>query len=307
MKRVFSKISAWSRPRIRLFSIYCELGFLPWIRPRRQRKPRKTKKKSDGVYMGAREAIIPFLNDDAKRTFSHLLFRPGYMMRDYILRGQHEHYLAPLTALLVYYSIFSLLLAVINPSASRESIYNGILTGIKSVQVQEDSLFTWTNSKLPPALLDAAHDAIVLPRLDQYPEEADTPWKQSLAAVEGNIRSKGIPLFLGGFLLLWLSMASLLKKYRISFSGAAAASAYIMCQFCLFMFLALLLTWGKSSELGFLLSALLLFIDYRQLLDLGNKPAFWLTVKTGLLMLVFRIVLFLLIAGAVVLLAFARV
>jgi len=25
---------------------------------------------------------IPFLNDDAKRTFAHLLLRPGYMIRD---------------------------------------------------------------------------------------------------------------------------------------------------------------------------------------------------------------------------------
>ena len=43
--------------------------------------------------MGTFESI-PFLNNDAKRTFAHLILRPGYMMRDYIQRGQHEHYLA---------------------------------------------------------------------------------------------------------------------------------------------------------------------------------------------------------------------
>ena len=81
----------------RLYSIYCELGYIPWHKVRKPRKERRARKKGNGVYMGTREAIIPFLNDDSKRTFSQLLLRPGYLMRDYILRGKHESYLAPLT------------------------------------------------------------------------------------------------------------------------------------------------------------------------------------------------------------------
>ena len=129
----------------------------------------------------------------------------------------------------------------------------------------------------------------------------DTPWKESLAAIEGDIRSKGIPLFLGNFLLIWLAMAFLLRKYGVSVSGAAAASAYVLCQFCIFMFLALILSFGQNSKLGVLLMGLLLFIDYRQMLGIKNKPAFWLTVKTGLVYLAICFLLLLIaIAGIIV-------
>ena len=48
------------------------------------------------------------------------------------------------------------------------------------------------------------------------------------------------------------------------------------------MAMALLLTLGKSSELGILILGVLLFIDYRQWLQIGNRKALWLTIKTGL-------------------------
>ena len=84
LKRLKERIASWFRVQRRMYSIYCELGYVPWRKPARP----KTRKKKDGTYLGGRE-LIPFMNDDAKRTFSHLLLRPGYMMRDYILRGQH--------------------------------------------------------------------------------------------------------------------------------------------------------------------------------------------------------------------------
>ena len=96
-KSLIQRIASWLRLRVRLYAIYRELGYIPWRKPGKQRRTRKQEK---GVYIGVREAI-PFVNGDAKRTFSHLLFRPGYMMRDYILRGQHERYLAPFTALVL--------------------------------------------------------------------------------------------------------------------------------------------------------------------------------------------------------------
>ena len=70
--------------RRRAFSIWQRLGFYPWERPQAAKSPSG---KGD-FYKGA----IPFLNDDAKRTFRHLLLRPGYMIRDYI-KGDHERYL----------------------------------------------------------------------------------------------------------------------------------------------------------------------------------------------------------------------
>lgn len=295
--------SPWLGPRFRLFSIYVILGYNPWRKPRKVREVKDRK----GVYMGTREAI-PFLNDDAKRTFTQLIFRPGYLMRDYIQHGQHERYLAPFTALLVFYSVITLLLAVVQPKTSLDSTWDKVLTALqKSKNVAEYAESDTTTVQFMDVLVQTAADAILLSRLDLYPEQVDTPWKESLAALEADIRSKGIPMFLGTFLLMWLAMAFLLRKTEISVSGAAAASAYVLCQFCVFMFLSLLVTWGKSADVGLLLTGLLLFLDYRQWLGVSNKSAFWLTVKTGLLMFVLRILFFLLLGGGLVLFTLSKV
>ena len=287
------KTPDWLKSRLRLLSIYEELGYIPWRKPAKPKKEKK-KKKDDGVYMGTREAIIPFLNDDGKRTFSHLLLRPGFMMRDYILRGAYEHYLAPFTALLVFYSVFTLLLAVVKPDTGRDGVGDRILSNVRDVSVQVDSTKTEQEKKVVNVagnLMGAVSNAILLTRLDKYPEEADTPWKKSLAAFEGELRSKGLYLFLDNFLFLWMAMAIVLRKKGIRVSGAAAASAYVLCQYCIFMFLALLLTWGNTADLSTLLMAVLLFIDYQQMLGLSNKAAFWLTVRTGITIILLELAL----------------
>ena len=293
----------WLQPRLRLYAIYRELGYIPWRKPRKQRRTRKQEK---GVYIGVREAI-PFVNGDAKRTFSHLLFRPGYMMRDYILRGQHERYLAPFTALLVFYSFFTLLVAVVQPKEGGEPFRDALVRGFQDATVEIDSTGTDSRSeRFFKSVIRTFQESVLILHLDQYPAAADTPWKESLAAVEGDLRSKGIPLFLGSFLALWLSMAILLRKRGIGFSGSAAASAYILCQFCVFMFLALLVTLGKSTELGLLLMAVLLFMDYRQLLGIKNRPALGLTIKTGLWYLLVCVLFYLLLGGTMAFIAYYR-
>ena len=304
------KLFSWLQPRLRLYAIYRELGYIPWRKPR---KPRKVRKERQGVYIGVKEAI-PFVNDDAKRTFAHLLLRPGYLMRDYILRGQHEKYLAPLTALLVFYTFFTLLVAIVQPKEAKEPLGDAFLRGFKDVTLVEndvalelDSLASNTRGdRFVRSLFGTVRETLFITRLDKYPEAVDTPWKESLAAFESNLRSKGIPLFLGNFLVMWMAMGILLRKRGISFSGAAAASAYVLCQFCIFMFLALLVSLGQRAELGVALMGVLLFIDYRQWLGLKNKPAFWLTVKTGLWYLLICILLYILLGVILALLAYIR-
>ena len=307
-----SRVSNWIQPRLRLWAIYRELGYVPW------RKQRETKQNKDGIFKGTGEAIIPFLNNDAKRTFSHLFMRPGYMIRDYI-RGQHERYLAPFTALLVFYSVFTLLMAVVKPDAAKSTFADGLIKGLENSDLQMDlavnentiQVDSTTRSdksnRIIQSLLSTATQSLILTHLDLYPEKADTPWKESLAAVEGDLRSKGIPLFLGNFLLLWFAMVWLLrKKHNVSVSGAAAASAYILCQFCVFMFLALLVTFGKSADLGVFVMGILLFIDYRQWLGLGNRPALKLTIKTGLIYLLVTILFYFLLSMVLVAIALIR-
>ncbi|MBE6223412.1 MAG: DUF3667 domain-containing protein [Bacteroidales bacterium] len=291
----FSRI----HPRLRLWRIWCQLGYNPWHRPRKA----KTKQK-DSVYIGTREAI-PFMNDDAKRTLSHLLLRPGYMMRDYILRGDHERYLAPFTALLVFYSVFTLIVAVVQPRMPQNSIAEDIIRETGEINVQVDSTHEHRRQALM-STLGTIREAFYLTRLDLHPEQVDSPWKASLAAVEDSLRGKGVPLFLGNFLLLWMSMAFLLRKREVSVSGAAAASAYILCQFCIFMFLALLFSFGSYSSLNTMVMGVLLFIDYRQMLGLKNRPAFWLTVKTGLVYLLIEVLFYVLLIAGLVIFALIR-
>ena len=298
-----SRVSNWIQPRLRLWAIYRELGYVPW------RKQRETKQNKDGIFKGTGEAIIPFLNNDAKRTFSHLFLRPGFMIRDYI-RGQHERYLAPFTALLV---------AVVQPGKIKKTFSDGILesieSGVAKADIESEHLTFKIDSlsgndkgeKILKSLFNTAVQSVILTHLDIYPEKADTPWKESLAAVEGDLRSKGIPLFLGNFLLLWFAMVWLLrKKHNVSVSGAAAASAYVLCQFCVFMFLALLVTFGKSADLGVFVMGILLFIDYRQWLGLGNRPALKLTIKTGLIYLLVTILFYFLLSLVLVAIALIR-
>ena len=304
------RFSGWLKPRLRLWKMYNELGYIPWHRPRKVKNEIERK----GVYIGTREAI-PFMNDDAKRTLSHLLLRPGYMMRDYIMRGQHERYLAPFTALLVFYSVFTLIVAVVRPGTSQDSMIDSMIQGFRDATASDysesslkfnDETLTVNGENLK-SILNTVTDALLLTRLDLYPDAADTPWKASLAAIEGDLRSKGIPLFLGNFLLLWLAMAIILRKYNVSLSGAAAASAYLLCQFCIFMFIALLLSLGHKSNLGLLLMGLLLFIDYRQMLSVGGRKALRLTIKTGVWYLLELILVYTIIGGGILLFALSKI
>ena len=307
-----SKLTNWLNPRLRLWAIYRRQGFVPW------RKPRTVKQGKDGIFKGTGEAMIPFLNDDAKRTFSHLFMRPGYMIRDYI-GGQHERYLAPFTALLVFYSVFTLLVAVVQPGSVKKTFSDGLIEALEkedpevnlqlnSISIQVDSTSNDDKgARIIKSLMSTTAQSLILTHLDLYPEKADTPWKESLAAVEGDLRGKGIPMFLGNFLLLWIAMVWLLrKKHEVSVSGAAAASAYILCQFCVFMFLALLLTFGKDADLGVFVMGILLFIDYRQWLAIGNKQALKLTIKTGLIYLLVTVLFYLLLSLVLIAIALLR-
>jgi hypothetical protein len=72
------------------------------------------------------------------------------------------------------------------------------------------------------------------------------------------------------------------------------------------MFLALLVTFGKSADLGILVMGILLFIDYRQWLAIDNKQALKLTIKTGLIYLLVTILFYFLLSMVLVAIALIR-
>ena len=286
--------------RLRAFRIWQQLGYNPWAKPREngRRAGNPSRKGKGDFYKGAFDSI-PFLNDDAKRTFTHLLLRPGYMIRDYI-RGAHERYLAPLTALIVFYAFFALISAVLQPVQQR---------GNSEIISLEDDMEVTLNS--PNAKVEGIMKNVVLIvrqgdyylNLDRHPELVDTRTKGAIAALEGTLRSQGIPLFLGHFLLLWTAMGLCLRKQQVRWSAAAAASAYVLCQFCFFMLFAVLLTWGESTSVSLILMLLIITLDYRQWLGLPWRKSIGLAFKTGVVYVLLYGLIILLVS--LVVLAFA--
>lgn len=268
---------------LRLFHIWQELGENPW------KKPRASKKKSKDFYKGAFESI-PFLNDDAKRTFVHLLLRPGYMIRDYV-GGKHDRYMAPLAALIIFYAFFSLVSAALQPLESKKEEKKEFSIEMKDEKADKESLEDDKGYKI----LYAAKKLIVLPYLDKHPEEVDSRPKAILAAIEGSLRSKGITLFLGSFFLLWFSMRFAMRKDGVSWSAAAAATAYALCQVSFFMLFALILSGGKDDSVGYYIQAIILVVDYKQWLSLTWRKSIGRTIKTsiyyGLVWLLFWVLL----------------
>ena len=287
------------KSRCRAFAIWQKLGYFPWRKP----KEKKERKRSGDFYRGAFDNI-PFLNDDAKRTFSHLLLRPGYMIRDYI-KGAHERYLAPLTALIVFYAFFALVAAVMQPVQQRRPIELNPVEQIEAGDF-ENPRQAKVFSLLKNTLATVQKGWVYL-HLDQYPEEVDTQHESSLAALEGTLRSQGIPLFAGQFLLLWLAMSlALRRRYKQRMSAYAAASAYILCQFSFFMLFALLFSFGKSAEIGIILIVVLLMWDYHQWLGTPWKKSFWLVMKTGVFYGLLFALVALLAGGAAFAIAYLR-
>ena len=287
------KFHSWD-VRWRAFRMWQNLGFNPWKQPKE-----KQKKRSKDFYKGAFDSI-PFLNDDAKRTFVHLLLRPGYMIRDYF-NGKHDIYLAPLTSLIVFYAFFALISSILKPIQQRE----------KELEQPPFSNYEESPGNQPDTRgAQLVNNTVLIVRrgwfllhLDQYPDEVNSQREASLAAFEGALRSQGIPLFVGDFLLLWLAMCVSLRRFGMTKSAYAAASAYILCQFCFFMLFAVLFTWGKKSSIDVLLMGLLLVVDYHQWLDLGWKKSIWLTVSTGIMWAVMYGAVLLFISSLTVLLA----
>lgn len=272
--------------RMRAFRIWQKLGLNPWAKAKEDKDGRK----SGSFYKGAFDSI-PFLNDDAKRTFVHLLLRPGYMIRDYI-RGEHDKYLAPLTALIIFYAFFALLSSVLQPMQQdrRLQIYQSDADSLSlNISVAPNEASDSTAGKgsinadnLIQEVTKIVQKGYIYLHLDQYPEEVHTQSQASLAALESALRSQGIPLFIGNFILLWLAMTVTLKRYNQKASACAAASAYVLCQFSFFMLFALLLSWGKSTSISAGLMLLLLVIDYRQWLDITWPESIRRAIRTGL-------------------------
>lgn len=284
--------------RRRAFHIWQLLGYSPW-KSEWTVADDKPEGNIKGFYRGAFDSI-PFLNDDAKRTFVHLLLRPGYMIRDYI-KGKHDIYLAPLTSLIIFYAFFSLVSSIAHPDfdgkkeQSQVEVSDSLKNKINvSLSFGNDSVKTDKDEEIKTKAVRMSQLVSVadtLMYLDRYPEAINSRKRASLAAFESALRSQGINYFLGIFLLMWPAMRIALRKQSVGWAASATASAYILCQFSFFMLFVLILSLGQNNEIGILFMGLLIMIDYHQLLGIGFKQSLWLTVKTGFFFLIFLLIL----------------
>lgn len=314
--KIKDKISAW----LRAFKIWQKTGNGIWVNTRTERE-----RKRQGIFHGAFDSI-PFLNDDAKRTFIHLVLRPGYMIRDYI-SGKHDIYMAPIASLIIFYSFFTMVSAVVKPdfkqaesqvkTDSATIVYDDTvaisLTPGNSNDTAQSHNYTFSFDLGGD---DAVTDSVIsawgnrtgkmvlhgyqLLHLDKYPDKVDTRWKASLAAFEATMRNQGVTMFIGDLLLLWMAVfVGLRRKYGIKLAAAASMAGYMLCQVCFLRMFTMLFTFGRSLDAGVLLTMLVLMIDYHQILGVSYKRSFLLTIKTGLLYAACLMVVILLLLAVV--------
>ena len=265
--------------RLRAIRIWQTLGYFPW---RKEKEKKARKKQGTDFYKGAFDDI-PFLNDDAKRTFAHLLLRPGYMIRDYV-SGQHERYLAPFASLIIFYAFFALISAVLQPlQQDKKDPFRRFDDNIENTQAEmAEEQLSDSAQTLVLKTYQLLRTGYIYLHLDQYPDEVDTRHEASIAAFEGKLRSQGIPLFLGKFFVLWFAMWIALRRYKQRLSACSAASAYTLCQFSFFMLFAVLMSFGKQTTISATLMLVLLTVDYHQWLGLRWKKSFGRAIATGI-------------------------
>ena len=311
-------ISAW----LRAFKIWQKTGNSIWVNTRSEREQKRR-----GFFHGAFDSI-PFLNDDAKRTFIHLMLRPGYMIRDYI-NGKHDIYLAPIASLIIFYSFFAMVSAVVSPDFGKDTepkiktdstttvlddtVAINLMPGRSGDNTKHRfKLVLDIDSEDDDAISDSSINAwgnrtgkmvmygYVLLRLDKFPDKVDTRWKASLAAFEATMRSQGVTMFIDDLLLLWMAVfVGLRRKHGVRLAAAASMAAYMLCQVCFLKMSTMLFTFGRSLDAGVLLTMIVLMIDYHQILGVSYKRSLWLTIKTGLLYFICLILFLLLVVAAV--------
>ena len=261
--------------RKRAFTIWQKLGFNPWEKPIEPAK--KLFKNSSGDFYKGAFNNIPFLNEDTTKTFKHILLRPGYMIKDYV-NGNHERFLAPLTSLIVFFSFFALISSIFQPIQKEKKLpFDTSLTDIETESTDDERIVNLTKNTV-----QIVAKAYVFLHLDEYPDYVEKPYEVTIAALEGTLRHQGIPLFVSKFFFLWFAMGLALRRYNLGMPACAAATAYILCQFCFFIIFAVLLSFGKNTSISVTLMLILLVIDYHQWLGTDFKQSLKLSVSTGI-------------------------
>lgn len=280
--------------RYRMFRMWQRSGEIPFSTKEKQ----TSDDKGQHFFTGSFDSI-PFLNEQAKRTFVHLLLRPGYMIRDY-LYGKREIYLAPFTALIIFYAFFATLMSVIAPN-----YINSTPDWMEDNYISEDMKDDAEYMEVHMKTLNSIREIYIWTHLDLYPDRVDTKLEASVAAVEGNLRFQGFQYFIHRFLALWLILWIQFRwKRKLSISAAATMAAYFLCQVCFIVLFESLIIMGDISDYAetFTIGAILIY-NYRQLFDMKWSKSILNTLFTGLLYLILQLIVAILIVVGIIILA----
>lgn len=248
---------------------------------------------SNEFFKGTVHSTMPIFDGVTANTALQLLFRPGYMIREY-LRGKHDNVLSPMAALIIFFA-FGMILN--NMFGSEPVNYSEVLTQAQERLASEENVDDPAIVQKAILLLDKISAVYRFFNMDQFPDTIHTRTERVIAGIEDWIRSQGVFTFIARLLLLTLGLWSVgHKSYRLSYSAAATIAAFILCQRCIYEFFFTLFSLG-THHVPLWLVFLLLWLNIYQLLGVSWKKSLGYTVSLAVTMFAY-LMLFLAFFGA---------
>lgn len=249
-------------------------------------------------FRGTIDSALPFFSGETLNTLLHLVFRPGYMIREF-LRGKDNHILNPMTALIVFFALQVVLsnMIVTNGFRVEEDVYQTVLEKMNS---SEYILEKEWNDQFAIQIVQELFQIYRITHLDQFPADVQTHSQQFLAGLEGWLRGQGVFTFIWQILLVTCSIWLVgHRRYHLTFSASACIAAYMLCQYCFYNTLLMFFSLGRWMMIPFWLVMLLLYENIYQLLGIGYKGTLRYVLLLVLVMLLLFAVFVLLFAFAI--------
>lgn len=249
-------------------------------------------------FRGTIHSAMPFFSGETLRTIQHLVFRPGYMIREF-LRGKDNRILNPMTALIVFFALQVVLssMVVTNGFKVEESVYQTVLEKMQASEFRSEH--DW-NDQFAMQIVQELFQIYRITHLDQFPDYVQTHSQQFLAGLEGWLRGQGVFTFIWQMLLLMCSLWIVgHRRYRLTFSASACIAAYMLCQYCFYNTVLMLFSLGQYMTIPFWLVVLFLYENIYQLLGVGHRGTLRYVSLLLLMMLLLFTVFVLLFALAI--------
>lgn len=249
-------------------------------------------------FRGSIDSALPFFSGETMNTLLQLVFRPGYMIREF-LRGKDNRILNPMTALIVFFALQVVLssMVVTNGFKVEESVYQTVLEKMQASEFRSEH--DW-DDQLALQIVQELFQIYRITHLDQFPDYVQTHSQQFLAGLEGWLRGQGVFTFIWQMLLLMCSLLMVgRRRYHLTFSASACIAAYMLCQYCFYNTVLMLFSLGQYLTIPFWLVVLLLYENIYQLLGIGHRGTLRYVSLLLLMMLLLFTVFVLLFAFAI--------